>query len=142
MRKYIIHILMLLLSATAVLSCDVGMNHDMNMNGGAHTITVIGTASDIDTGKAIEEIKITLNASEEGNNPANKSAYTDNQGKYTISMSGFTKPAKFTITAEDPKGIYGSSTHEISLVKWDFTYSSEDGNFFVNGEDFYLKKAR
>ncbi len=130
--------MLLLLCATAALSCSAGLEFDMSDAKIERSITVIGTASDIDTKKPIEEIKVTLHPAH--SDIESKSSYTDNQGKFTITIDGFTKPTSFTISAEDPKGIYESSTHEISLVTWDLNYSSPDGNFFVNEEHFYLKK--
>ncbi len=146
MRNVIINIFMLLLSATAVLSCSVGIMNEPAMNPGAmeQYITVTGSASDIETGSPIEEIKITLHASENFADGQSfltyKSSYTDNNGKFSINMGPFTSATSFTLSAEDPNGIYERATHDIPLVTWDFDYNISEGTFFVNGCDFHLKK--
>ncbi len=136
---------MLLLFATAVLSCSVIMNDAMAPGTDELSVTVTGTASDIVSGVPIEEIKIILHCSDEvveKDEPIiEKSAYTDDSGKYSIRMSGFSKPVSFLVIAEDPNGVYEPSVLEIPLVDWDSDYSVENGTFFVNGCDFHLKKA-
>ncbi len=143
-ENIITSIFTLLLFATAVLSCSV-KDFD-KIPGEELSITVTGTASDIDTGLPVEEIKITLHSSEDvvENDKviSEKSVYTDNDGKFTIMMSGFSEPSSFTITAEDSNGIYESDIHEIPLVTWESEYNVSGGMFFVNGCDFYLKKIQ
>ncbi len=149
MRKFT-HIILLLLLATAVLSCSVGLSFEMDMNppenhGNPFSLTVSGTASDVSTSLPLEEIKITLHAAEpvsENDEYIYKtSAYTNNKGKFSIKMDGFTHPTSFYITAEDPNGIYDSAKHEIPLVSWDSNYNMSDNVFFINGCDFFLKKS-
>ncbi len=148
MRYVIINIFMLLLSATAVLSCSVGMLNEPEMNPGPmeQYITVTGSASDIETGEPIEEVKITLHAAEKFTDDSSfltyKTTYTDNSGNFSINMGPFMSAASFTISAEDPNGVYENATHEIPLVTWDFDYNISEGTFFVNGCDFHLKKVK
>ncbi len=144
----IIHTFMLLLFATAVLSCDAGILKEASTTPteDGYSITVTGTASDIESKLPIEEIRITLKAMEQAadgkTRESEMSAYTDNSGKFAIVMSGFRSPTSFTIYAEDPQNIYQKATHEIPLVTWGYDYSYSGGTFFVNGCDFHLKRAK
>ncbi len=129
---------MLLLAMTAALSC----NKDIIPEECA--ITVTGTASDLITNQPIEEIKLTMYALENGNYEkiSIQTTYTDDDGKFTLEMSGFKNPTSFTIKAEDPDGEYEISTHEIPLVTWSSSYNISQGTFYVNECDFYMKKAK
>ncbi len=153
--KNIINTLMLLLFATAVLSCSVNMAYDRDpapelpeSDYAGFQIMVTGTVADRDSSPAtpLEEIRITLKATENSNDGqpkvSTKTAYTDNKGKFTINMSGFLNPTAFTVTAEDMKGIYETGTHNIPLVTWENNYNMYGATFFVNGCDFHLKKVR
>ncbi len=152
--RIVFNILLLLLSATAVLSCSDGLMQkeelppytEPGMDDFDYKIVVTGTASDFDTNPPmpLEEIKIILKACEQRSENytirTDKTAYTDNNGKFAVSMSGFKGPTSFTVNAEDPHGIYQGATHEISTITWENNYNVTDGVFYVNGCDLYLKK--
>ncbi len=145
MRNVLKNILVLLLSSTAVLSCSVGMVNDPALAPGMDlSITVTGTASDIDTNWPLEEIRIILHAEEAISNGTelliDKTTYTDNNGRFSITMEGFRSPTSFTISADDPNGVYGGAQIKIPLVTWDFDYNISGGTFYVNDCNFHLKK--
>ncbi len=144
MYKHILKIFILLLSATAVLSCSAGPMDMNDISGKERSITITGTASDIDTGRPIQDIRLTMYAlenDEDDNKFSTENTSTDNSGKFIIKMTGFKNPTSFMIRAEDPNGIYETGTHEIPLVKWSSSYNVSHGTFYVNGCDFHLKRA-
>ncbi len=143
-RHPIINILMLLLSATAALSCATTME-DMAIpeEGMELSITVTGTTSDVETNRPIKGIKLTMYALEIDNYESlftSETVYTDDSGKFIIKMTGFRNPASFRIKAEDPEGKYEAGLLEIPLVTWDSSYSFSNGTFYINECDFHMKK--
>lgn len=148
-RNILKHILILLLASTAVLSCSPGMVEEIEdlksqTNPYGYNLLISGSASDKDTSLPIEEIKITLTATEktaDGRTISHKkSAYTDNEGVFTLKINGFRGHVTAVLTAEDPNGNYKSATHEIPLITWDSSYNMSDNDFFINDCSFYLEK--
>ncbi len=138
--------MILLFISTAVSSCDAGLkdSHSEDSCGIEHAITVTGTASDKETGLPVAQIRIIIQASENGMDADNKpreTTYTNLDGQFSITMSGFRNPTAFKITAEDPNGIYDSATHEIPLITWNYDYSTSGGTFYLNKCDFHLSHA-
>ncbi len=157
--KHIINIvILLLLSATAVLSCDArlmelpptadddGGYYQPEPDGTAsYSLVISGMAIDVRDSRCLEEIKITVTALEQTGEDSTKEhtviTYTDNSGLYSMKMEGFENPVSCTVTAEDPNGLYGPGTHEIPSIEWDSDYNMQDHIFFVNNCDFYLSKT-
>ncbi len=142
MHRYLLNILLLLLSATAVLSCSASFDMNMNEIGSAgklFPIEISGQATDIDTGEAIEDIRITVHANENGNTFLTKTTYTGNDGKFSLSLSFENYATTFVAIADDLNGIYESGTHEM-LVSWNAVYNIDQGMFIIKGCDFLLKK--
>lgn len=148
-RNILKHILILLLASTAVLSCSPGMVEEIEelkgqTNSNEYNLLISGSASDMDTSLPIEEIKITLTATEktaDGRTTSHeKSAYTDNEGVFTLKINGFKGHVTAVLTAEDPNGNYKSATHEIPLITWDSSYNMSGNDFFINDCSFYLEK--
>lgn len=150
MKKHLINIVILLLSATAVLSCSVinaepGSPDIVPDADGTWGLVISGTASDKNEAFPLEEMKITLHTaaiSEDAEEVLfTKTVYTDNRGGFTLEARGFTTPISCIIKAEDPNGIYASHTHEIPLITWDSSYNMMAGVYYINDCDFYLEKA-
>ena len=144
MNKLILNTFILLLTTTAVLSCSAGPFFE---NANVETdleLSVSGTASDISTGTPLEDIKVTIHVAEHGQNQnmnlVSKTAYTDNNGKFTISAEGFTNETTCLITAEDPDGMYADASQEIK-IQWS-SVNMEGNVFYVNDCDFYLEKKK
>ena len=142
MLKNVFNIFILLLFSTAVLSCSEGPISEFQPSEEELEIVISGAVSDIQTGKPLEEVKITLHAAEFGGNDnvnlVSKTTYTDNTGKYSVSAQGFTYITTCLVTAEDPNGVYVDSSQEI-MVTW--TAPNMHGNtFFVNDINFYLER--
>lgn len=139
---------MLLLPATAALSCSDSLTEDLlpPSDQVRYEVVISGTASDMDTSLPIEEIRITLNATEKLGNGKKKSyeksSYTDNNGVFTMEVEGFTNPISVKLTAEDPNGIYQSATHEIPMISWESSYNMAGNRFYVNECSFYLEKKK
>ncbi len=134
---------MLLSVAMAALSCSKGLPYEP-YDKASYTIVVSGTASDKSDGTPLQNIGITLYAAEKA---AGKEAVisttevrTDNNGSYTLTLGGFSKPISASITASDPTGTYGTSQQEIR-ISWNGTSFDEyTGYFYVNDCDFYMEK--
>ena len=145
MKRFISNIIILLLASTAVLSCSLNMDiiNDMtNADRDTYMLVVTGTASDLNTGEPIEEIKISLHAAEHGGSGegtlVSKTTYTDNSGRFSISAEGFKSETTCLITAEDPNGKYNKASQEINIT-WS-NINMVDGTFYVNDCSFYLEK--
>lgn len=150
MKKHLINIVILLLSATAVLSCsasdaepsspDIAPDTD-----GTWGLVISGTASDKNEAFPLEGMKITLHTAaitEDAEDELfTKTVYTGNRGGFTLEAKGFTTPISCIIMAEDPDGVYASYTHEIPLITWDSSYNMMAGVYYINDCDFYLEKA-
>ncbi len=145
MKKHILNILVLLLSSTAVLSCANELAFEEGPSGQESsmffTLTISGTVSDTETGTPLEDIKINIEAFRNMTTVYNKTAYSDNNGRFVITFDGYRKPSSINATAEDQKGIYQPGNHEI-LIQWDSLYNIEDGIFYINDCDFYLQKNK
>ncbi len=152
MRNVIQHIIILLLSATAVLSCtaelafnDSAMAPDDRYesdHANGYPIVITGTATDADTGKPIEDIRITATAKDDkGNELLTQKAYTGNDGKFTLRLSFEHSKTTIVAVADDQSGTYASSTHEM-MVSGNSIYNIEEGVFYINGCDFHLRKVK
>lgn len=130
---------------TAVSSCSEFSNPDLVIGEKAKNLFISGVAVDINTGDPIEEIQVTLTATElydshEGR-VVSKSTYTNNYGLFTIASEGFTKPLVCTVKAEDPNGIYLPATSQKVMVSWNgMAYDEASNTFFVNECNFYMEK--
>lgn len=141
--------MIMLLASTALLSCSVpDMINDpsMDIGGTGNTLVITGTVSDISDDTPLEDIKLTLHATEmtgTANATSGKAtSYTDNKGMFSLRASGFTGEISCIVTAEDLKGTYKSGRNEIPLVRWDMGYNMKDGVFYINDCDFHLEKSK
>ncbi len=145
MKKHIINILMLLLSATAVLSCSAGLAFDqVNPSQDSEmyfSLSISGSVTDIESGLPLEDMHITIYANQGEDNIYEKTAYTDNKGKFTIAWDGYRKPTSITAVAEDSKNVYSPGRHEM-LISWDKNYNYIDGVFYIHDCNFYLQKKQ
>lgn len=111
----------------------------------SYSLIISGSASDIESSLPIEEIKITLTAteiSEKGKaTEIEKTSYTGSDGLFTLKAEGFTNPVSIILTAEDPNGKYDAATHEIPLISWDSSYNMSGNSFYINDCDFHLKRS-
>ncbi len=143
MKRVIINIISLLLLTTAVLSCSAGLAFDVDDPGMAapkmFPIEITGEVRDIDTGEALEDIRITVHANEEGETFMTKTTYTGNDGKFSITLAFDNYATTLVAIADDQKGVYESSIHEM-LVSWNAVYNIDKGVFIIKGCDFMLKK--
>lgn len=141
MKKFIANIFILLLSATAVLSCSA----EMDMPGDVvpvGAIEVSGAVVDSSTGTPLDEIRITLTTSESNaheNAVLVKTAYTGSNGLFTIMADGFEGRTSCILIAEDPEGIYESASQTVNIT-WSVN-NVHQGIFYVNDVNFYLEKA-
>lgn len=137
---------MMLLALPAAFSCEfVAMmdNSDNSVNGDGR-LMITGTVSDMETRQPIEGIKVTFGAvatkADDNRTGFELTVYTDNKGTYAIEAEGFSKDIKCVLKAEDPDGVYDSSTQEVD-VKWSGVAFDEHKNtFIVNDCDFKLVK--
>ncbi len=148
--RNIIHIIILLLSSTAVLSCtaEIAFDNSVMASGDrydgsqAFPIVITGTVTDADTGKTLEDIRITATAKDEkGNELLTQKAYTGNDGKFTLRLSFEHDKTTIVAVADDQSGTYAGSTHEM-MVSGNSIYNIEEGVFYINGCDFHLKKIK
>ncbi len=146
--KNVIHMFILLLFSTAVLSCSAEMlfDGDMAAPGAADeagfSLNVSGTVSDTDSRQPLEDMKITVTARENASDEkiTTKTGYTDNLGRYIIQIGGFRSPTSFSIKVEDPTDVYKTFEHYIPMVSWNSDYNMENNVFYINECDFFLKK--
>lgn len=145
MKKIIINITMLLSVTIAALSCstEAPFSYDVNTHS-SYTIIISGTASDKSSSTPLEGIRISLYATEKGNDKESgmktKAVYTDSKGYFALSLGGFSKPAHCTIMANDPEGIYETVQQDIN-ISWNGTsFDEQTGCFYVNSCDFYMDK--
>ncbi|MBQ9723065.1 MAG: radical SAM-associated putative lipoprotein [Bacteroidales bacterium] len=140
MRKAIAHILILLLATTAVLSCSVGF--PMEVPAETSGIEITGAVTDGKTGEPLDEIKITLTTTERLDiqiGTVLKTAYTDNNGTFTIMAEGVKGLTSCVLIAEDPDGIYETASQVVNIT-WSESNMLQ-GIFYVNDIIFYLEKA-
>lgn len=146
MKKLLsLNIATLLSLLAAVSSCTNFSDHDLATGKQQKNLFISGVAVDIATGKPIEEIQITMTATElydshEGR-VVTKSTYTNNFGLYTIAAEGFSEPLTCVVKAEDPNGIYLPATSQEVMVSWQgMAYDAASKTFFVNECNFYMEK--
>lgn len=110
-----------------------------------YSLVISGTASDLDSGLPLEEVKITLLSKETLPKGkilyTEKSAYTDNNGMFKLQADNFHFTISVTVTAEDPNGNYMNATHEVQQISWDSSYNMHGGTFYINDCNFHLKKS-
>ena len=146
MKKLLsLNIATLLSLLAAVSSCSSFSDHDLETGKKQKNLFISGVAVDIATGNPIEEIQITMTATElydshEGR-VVTKSTYTNNYGLYTIATEGFSEPLTCIIKAEDPNGIYLPAASQEVKVSWQgMAYDDASNTFFVNECNFYMEK--
>lgn len=148
MKKQLLSNIAALLSVlTAVSSCstgDIHINDDLS-DQSSNTLVITGTVSDLSTGKPLEDIYITLTATElydsQDGRIVTKSTYTNNKGQYAVAADGFIRPVTCTLNATDKKGVYKDAAPQEVMVSWKGTaYDSANSIFNANGCDFYLEK--
>jgi hypothetical protein len=143
MRHIILNIVILLLASTAVLSCSTGMPGTLDPD--ARTLVISGVTTDSSTDEPLEDVKITLQATEVRKGVIKSkrtvTAYTDNRGSYNITAEGFRNTVTCSISAEDMKGNYQGGTQEINISWSGPSYEKETGTFYVNDCNFYLGKT-
>lgn len=152
MKKHLLLNIAALLSVmTAVLSCSM---ESFDASNGDHAsapvpmlnkLVINGTAMDKDTGAPLQEIQITMTATEifdsQEGRIVTKSTYTNNKGQYMIAADGFSRPITCMVKAEDPNGTYKPATPQEVVVSWKGSaYDESASTFFVNGCDFYMEK--
>ncbi len=135
-------IILLLLALTA-LSCQKAFLADDKESAGiSYTLYVSGTVSDLETSSPLESIRLTFDAYTTNRTRLpeySKVIYTDNQGRYQLTMPGLHTPVKYTVTADDLKNHFSSHSGEISIDMNGPSFI--DGAFYVNDFNIWLKKA-
>ena len=146
-KRLLLNIATLLSVLTVVSSCSVGDVYiDDDISGEpSNTLIITGTVSDLSNGEPLEDIQITLTATElydsQDGRIVTKSTYTNNKGQYALAADGFSRPVTCTLNASDKKGIYKDSAPQEVMVSWKGTaYDSANSIFNANGCDFYLEK--
>lgn len=105
-------------------------------------IEISGAVTDGETGEPLDEIKVTLTTAERQNiKPDNllKTAYTDNNGTFTIMAEGVEGLSSCILIAEDPDGVYETASQVVNIT-WTQANMLQ-GIFYVNDIIFYLEKA-
>lgn len=145
MQRSLLHIAILLLTSTAVLSCSKAhdtetLESDSALEG--NKVLISGIVSDED-GNTLEGISIQLfeflNSNEEV--PVNSiKTYTDKLGYFSLYADGDSQPMICHVIAFDPSGSYKSQTR-IILVNWAGpTYDNDARMFVVNDCNFVMTK--
>lgn len=143
MKRNLLNIIMLLSVSMAALSCSKELPNEP-ADKVSYTIVVSGTASDKAEGTPLQDIEITLYAAE--TTAAGEvvikttEVCTNSEGRYTLTMSGFTEPISCTITAADPHNVYVTSQQELRISWSGTSFDEYTGYFYVNDCDFYLAK--
>lgn len=148
MKRTILHILLMLLAATAVSSCSKG-DFEVALDGAPsndRSIVITGSATDSQSGEAIENISISFMAypyDDESAGPLfSEEVYTNSEGIFTIHAQGSHQKLLCIIIAQDKEGIYESQTKQV-IVTWEGTSFDRYNNIFVvNDCAFNLKKAK
>lgn len=138
MFKKHLHIFCILLLALSVTSC---MKDHYSMLAGEGTIIISGVISDKETGMPLKDIKVVYEAcSPKGSLIVTKTAYTSDQGIYTIESEGYTTEVNCTVTAEGAEKGYSQSMTDLHIDWSGSTFSVEKNTFYVNDCNFYLQK--
>lgn len=105
-------------------------------------IEITGAVTDGKTGEPLDEIKITLTTTERLDiqiGTVLKTAYTDNNGTFTIMAEGVEGLSSCILIAEDPDGMYETASQVVNIT-WTQANMLQ-GIFYVNDIIFYLEKA-
>ncbi len=142
MQKYIIKILLLLLSGAAVLSCSKVADAAFSEEG--LKVEIQGIVTDADSDEPLEGILIQiLGGAEHVKSVDNTiSTYTGENGRFAIFTlyEDTPNPSKIIATATDLKGEYGSAEQEM-VISSSGAYNIGNGIFFINNCNFHLKKS-
>ncbi len=138
--RNIIHTFILLLSATAVLSCSAAFDIESSYDAG-YPLEISGTVTDADTGAPLEEIRINVQAIHQETVLHTKTVYTGDNGKFTVFLAfdNFEDPTIFVATAGDKDGKYRTGRHEM-IISRNAVYNIDKGVFYISC-DFHLQKA-
>lgn len=143
MKRTLIHIFILLLTATVAASCSVEMDLDVGKPGpdGERTILISGQVTDA-SGNVLEDITIDFNAYRQndagGSTFSSETVHTDSKGRFSITAEGTQEALLCTVTAQDKDDRYESQTNKI-IVTWDGP-TFQDNLFVVNDCNFHLNK--
>lgn len=143
MKRTLIHIFTLLLTAAIAASCSVGMDLEVGKPGldRQRSILISGQVMDA-SGNVLEDITIDFNAYSQndagGSTVSSETVHTDSKGRFSITAEGAQEALLCTVTAQDKDGRYESQTKQI-IVTWDGT-SFQDNLFVVNDCNFHLNK--
>ena len=115
---------------------------DVSMLTGEGSVIISGIISDYDTGAPLKDIPVTYKAfSLRGRMIDTKTAYTSDEGIYTIEAEGYTTEINCLLTASESTGTYSESQIELN-IDWNGTsFNQDEMSFIVNNCNFYLKKA-
>lgn len=149
MKRTLIYILILLLSATAVLSCSVGIQDAMppyDYEESPMSILITGTVSDMDSKAPLEGISVKFKAypDDTSDSPSVVSdrVYTDNRGIFTIHTAAPEYPLLCVLVAEDENYVYDNQTRQI-IVTWSGpSFDNHSNMFVVNDCNFSLTKKQ
>ncbi len=143
MKRTLIHIFILLLTAAIAASCSVGMDLEVGKPGldGQRNILISGQVMDA-SGNVLEDITIDFNAYIQndagGSTVSSETVHTDSKGRFSITAAGAQEALLCTVTAQDKEGRYESQTKQI-IVTWN-SPSFQDNLFVVNDCNFHLNK--
>lgn len=149
MKRTILNIMLMLLAATAVLSCSKG-DFDVALDSASpsseRSILITGSATDSQTGTGIENIMISFKAyqyEDSGDTPLiSEDIYTNSNGIFTLHTDGTDQPLFCILTASDAEGIYETQTKQV-IVTWSGTSFDRHNNMFVvNDCTFIMTKAQ
>jgi hypothetical protein len=143
-----LHIAILLLVSTAVLSCSMEFDSDVMESDSAlkgNKILLSGIVADED-GNPLEGISIQMLeylANDETYSAISSAASsTDSDGFYTIYADGHTESMQCYVRAEDLEKKYESQTKMV-LITWSGpSFDSESGIFVINDCNFIMQKKQ
>ena len=139
-----LHIAILLLASTAVLSCSMDTGYHDAESGNpvkGNQILISGIVAD-EANIPLEGVLVQF-VEYSGDIPRHvpaysATAYTDRDGYYTIYTEGLAGPMQCYINAEDPKGLHESAS-KVILVTWTGpAFDEESGMFVVNDCNFIM----
>ena len=96
-KRLLLNIATLLSGLAVVSSCSVGDVYiDDDISGEpSNTLIITGTVSDLSSGEPLEDIQITLTATElydsQDGRIVTKNTYTNNKGQYALAADGFSR---------------------------------------------------
>lgn len=150
MKRTLIHIFILLLSTTAVLSCSAeipdAFNPPFDYEESPMSILITGIVTDNDSGEPLEGISIKFKAfprsGTESPSVVSDRVYTDNRGIFTIQTAAPEYSLSCILIAEDENSVYDSRSKEI-IVTWSGpSFDNNTNTFVVNDCNFSLTKKQ